>query len=219
MTSEEGVVKATIFGGPKSKLRALAAPFHSGKLFIYHDPVKNSRKVSDFDVKSFRPGIREQLERSMTASAVADTILSSQGGGDSGEAALLTASLVFDFIDKADSLNCVYALIYFFWNWAEILGAKPDMSFCSSCQKIIPPEDDLWFSQVRSALLCENCINSSSIVKLGPGAKKWLNRAELNRLEELSRVRLDNASLNQAKAFTRAVMAGALGKSLAAWDW
>ena len=48
---------------------------------VYHDPSKDSRKLSDFDVRSWRPGLRELYERAMAADAVAETVLASHGGG------------------------------------------------------------------------------------------------------------------------------------------
>ncbi|MDR1970606.1 MAG: recombination protein O N-terminal domain-containing protein, partial [Treponema sp.] len=71
LTAEEGLIRATVFGGPKSKLRAHTAPYHRGKLWIYRDPAKTFMKVTDFDVQVWRPGIRELYERTMAASAVA----------------------------------------------------------------------------------------------------------------------------------------------------
>ena len=70
LSAEEGIFKATVFGGPKSRLRSQVAPFHQGRLWIYHDPVKDSRKVTDFDVSSWRPGLRELYERVMAADAL-----------------------------------------------------------------------------------------------------------------------------------------------------
>ena len=75
LTAEEGIVRATVFGGAKSKLRSHSAPYNSGKAWIYRDPAKDYGKLSDFDVQSWRPGLRELYERTMTASAAAETIL------------------------------------------------------------------------------------------------------------------------------------------------
>lgn len=45
LSAEEGILRATVFGGPKSKLRAYVAPFHAGTLWIYRDPVRDYRKI------------------------------------------------------------------------------------------------------------------------------------------------------------------------------
>jgi len=126
LTAEEGLIRATVFGGPKSRLRSHVAPFHEGTLWVYHDPVRDSRKVSDFDVQSWRPGLRELWERAMTADAVAETILASHGGGGAWSEAAKLAGSVLDALDGADAAACSRIGVYFLWHWAWILGLRPD---------------------------------------------------------------------------------------------
>jgi DNA repair protein RecO (recombination protein O) len=126
LTAEEGVLRATVFGGPKSRLRAHVAPFHSGPLWIYRDPVRDSRKVTDFDVVSWRPGIREQYDRTMAADALAETILASHGGGGHWEAAFALAGKTLDALEEAEDRHCLPVLLHFFWNWLDILGLRPE---------------------------------------------------------------------------------------------
>ena len=125
LTAEEGILRAIVFGGPKSKLRSYASPFHSGQAWIYHEPVKDSRKLGDFDVQSWRPGLRELYERAMAADAVAETILASHGGGGNWIEALTLAEAVLDAISDAGSSQCSLLLWYFLWQWAGILGIRP----------------------------------------------------------------------------------------------
>jgi DNA repair protein RecO (recombination protein O) len=126
LTSEEGLLRATVFGGPKSRLRAHVAPFHSGPLWIYRDPVRDSRKITDFDVQCWRPGIREQYDRTMAADALADTILSSHGGGGNWKAAFALATGTLDALEGATEPLCIHLLLYFFWNWLDLLGLRPE---------------------------------------------------------------------------------------------
>ncbi|MCL2319442.1 MAG: recombination protein O N-terminal domain-containing protein [Treponema sp.] len=227
LTAEEGVIKATVFGGPKSKLRALVAPFHGGTLWIYHDPVRDSRKVSDFDVQSFRIGIRELWERTMTADAVAETILASHGGGGSWKGAAALAANVLDALDSADAGACSRLGIYFLWHWAEVLGIRPDLSACSSCAGEARRDETLWYSAGKEALLCETCMRSAALagasaanspIRAGPGARLWLTRIESLPPSALARVSADTPSLEQARALSKAIIAGALGKTLPTWE-
>jgi DNA repair protein RecO (recombination protein O) len=126
LTAEEGIIQATVFGGPKSRLRAHVAPFHSGPLWIYRDPVRDSRKVTDFDVKDWRPGIREQYDRTMAADALAETILASHGGGGNWETAFALAGKTLNALEGAEDQNCLPVLLHFFWNWLDILGLRPE---------------------------------------------------------------------------------------------
>ena len=219
LTAEEGILRATVFGGPKSHLRSLVAPFHSGTLHIYHDTVRDTRKVSEFDASSYRTGLRELWERVETAVAVAETILASHGGGGAWTEALLLAEKVLDALDTSDAALSSRLGVYFLWQWAGILGSRPDLSACASCEasKI----ETLWYSAKTETLLCENCKNNESpesSFRLGPGAVQWLKTTGPLAPQALARISLDTPSLEQARAFTKAVMAAALGKRLSTWD-
>ena len=63
-TPKDGVITAVLYGGPKSKLRAMVSPYHRGRIWLYTDTVRKSCKISDFDVQNFRPGIRERNDTS-----------------------------------------------------------------------------------------------------------------------------------------------------------
>jgi DNA repair protein RecO (recombination protein O) len=219
LTAEEGVIRATVFGGPKSRLRGQVAPFHEGKLWIYHDPVRDSRKVSDFDVQFYRTGIRELYERVMAANAVAETILASHGGGGNWPIAAKLSGGVLDALEIADAAACSRLAIYFLWRWAGILGARQELA-CSSCACEVKRDGLLWYSVKREALLCENCVrpNTDPLIRLGPGARLWLGGVETLPAAAFVRVTADAASLEQAGNLSRAVMAAALGKRLPTWD-
>jgi len=125
LTAEEGIIRATVFGGAKSKLRAHCAPYNSGQVWIYRDKAKDYAKLSDFDVHSWRPGLRELYERTMAAGAVAETILSSHGGGGDWGTAIKLATETLDALETANEDLCEKLLIHFLWRWAVFLGIMP----------------------------------------------------------------------------------------------
>ena len=219
LTAEEGLVRATVFGGPKSRLRAQVGPFHEGTLWIYHDPVRDSRKVSDFDVHSYRPGIRELYERAMTADAVAETILASHGGGGGWPDAAKLAGSVLDALDGADAALCSRLGVYFLWHWSGVLGVRPELGICASCFCEMRREETLCYS--AGNLSCENCVRKEappSVIRISPGARLWLTGIESLPPSALARVTLDAPSLEQARALSKAVLAGALERRLATWE-
>ena len=126
LTGEEGLIKATLFGGAKSKLRSFAAPYNSGRVWVYREPVKDYRKVDDFDVQSWRPGLRELYERTMAASGIAETILASYGGGGDWGNALKLAELALDTLEDANEEKCERILVRFLWRWTEFLGIQSE---------------------------------------------------------------------------------------------
>jgi DNA repair protein RecO (recombination protein O) len=225
LTAEEGLLRATVFGGPKSRLRSQVAPFHEGRLLIYHDPVRDSRKVSDFDVRFYRTGIHELYERAMTAAGIAETILSSQGGGGNWQEAAKLAAGVLDALDTADAAACSRISVYFFWHWARVLGAAIEISACASCACEAGQNEVLWYNPREEALLCKNClgIEGDSRLRVESGGRLWLKEIEALPPEALTRASTDQwsadgTSLEQAKALSKAVLGAALGKRLPTWD-
>ena len=226
LTGEEGLVRATVFGGPKNRLRAHCAPYNSGKAWIYRDKSKEYAKLSDFDVQFWRAGLRELYERTMAAGAVAETILSTHGGGGEWEAALKIAAQTLDALENANEELCSRLLVHFLWRWTHLLGIQPLLE-CGSCGG--NSEGAFWYNIRENSALCASCLQGmrdqaaptagAGEIQINPGCRRWLSAAGTLEPSLLHRFSMDNKSLSEAKALTTAVLAGALGKRLPSWDW
>jgi DNA repair protein RecO (recombination protein O) len=201
LSAEEGIISATLFGGPKSKLRSHVSPFNSGTLWIYRNPARDFRKVSDFDVLSWRPGLRELYERSNTASLISAAILAGHGGGGAWKEALALANAVLDALDGADESCCERLYIYFLWNWAALLGHPGDPGRCSSCACEAGDDGVLWFIP-GGGFLCKSCAlreRPAGGILFGAGARRWLLAVQHRSAEDIARYSLDEASLGELK--------------------
>ena len=211
---EAGLLRVTVFGGPKSRLRSYASPFHSGQVWVYHDPVKNTYKLSDFDVDSWRPGLRELYERAMSADAVAETILASHGGGGNWGRALSLAIAALDALATADEETCARIVLWFLWQWTDFLGLKPEFDTCSLCGKPEPRR----YSIREGSMVCGACSEGTAgFVEAGPGCCHWLETASRLNPGQLSRHTLDKKSFREAKSLATAILAEAIGKRLESW--
>ena len=221
LTPESGLIRTTVFGGPRSRLRAHAEPFHSGQAWIYHDPVKDFNKLNDFDVKSWRPGLRELYERTMTSTAVAQTILATHAGGGAWESALNLAEEALDALESANADLCKRILIHFLWRWAGFLGSRPQLEYCFSCGKTSAPDSSLWYSAHEGGVLCEDCGQGQSfgLLFIGPGCRRWLARVGPLEPAQLGPFTMDNKLQREIMMFTTAILAEILGKRLESWDW
>jgi DNA repair protein RecO (recombination protein O) len=222
LTAEEGIIRATVFGGPKSKLRAFASPYNSGQVWVYRDKSKEYAKLSDFDVRSWRPGLREMYERTMAAAAVAETVLSSHGGGGEWANALKLAAEMLDTLEGANEELCSRLLVHFLWRWSGFLGIQPHVESCVSCG--LGEGYPLWFCAREGSVLCANCAaeaggQGSSLLKLNPGCRRWFSAAGEMESAYLHRYSMDSKSFNEAKALVTAVLSGTLGKRLVSWEW
>jgi DNA repair protein RecO (recombination protein O) len=191
LTAEEGIIRAFVYGGPKSKLRAHVSPFHSGTLYLYHDPVRDTYKVSDFDVHAWRPGLRELYERTVNAGVIAETILAAAGGGSDWAGALSLASRSLDALELSDSETARRIVLHFLWNWAELLGVRPDLE-----------GDDF---------------DDFHISIKNPGALRWLKIVEDLEPAMLARFLLDDVSMQYAKTLCIEILTSALGRRLSSW--
>jgi DNA repair protein RecO (recombination protein O) len=220
LTTELGLIRTTVYGGPKSKLRSYASPFHSGQAWVYQDPAKDSRKLSDFDVIAWRPGIREMYERAMTADAVAETVLASHGGGGNWPVAFSLAEAALDALAEADSETCVRILLCFLWQWADFLGLRPDFEHCSLCGELTSPASVLMFSVREGGMVCLDCSSGqeAGLVHVSPGCRRWLETVRPLSPTQITRYTLDKKSLNEAKALTTAILSDVLGRRLGSWD-
>jgi DNA repair protein RecO (recombination protein O) len=239
LTAEEGIIVTTVFGGPKSKLRSHSAPYNSGQVWIYRDPAKDYRKLSDFDVHSWRPGLRELYDRTMAAAAIAQTVLASHGGGSDWGTALKLVESTLDALANVNEELCPRLLVQFLWRWTGFLGIQPEIDRCSVCEEIIT-DSPLWFNSRENSLLCESCVpkgelcphgtppnqalsprepSKSSSVPLNPGSRRWLAVVDKVEPSFLYRYSMDNKSFDEAKTLTTAIMTGVLGKRLSSWDW
>jgi DNA repair protein RecO (recombination protein O) len=216
LTPKEGILKATVFGGPKSRLRSQVAPFHQGTLWLYHDPVRDTRKVTDFDVQNWRPGIREQYERTKTGSSILETLLASHAGGGTWQEALRLTEQALDALASAEAGCCARILAHFLWNWLDILGLGQDVFHCGVCGR--ESLEELFFNQYEGILGCPFCAKDSEDARIGLGARRWLALAEGLPPDQLFRFTLDESSLTQVKTLTTGLMAIALGRRLESWD-
>jgi DNA repair protein RecO (recombination protein O) len=214
LSPEAGLLRVTVFGGPKSRLRSYASPFHSGQAWVYHDPVKNTFKLSDFDVNSWRPGLREMYERAIAADAVAETILASHGGGGNWSRALSLAHGALDALEAADEETCARIVLWFLWQWTDFLGLRPEFDTCSICGK--PPA---WYSIREHGMVCVSCSKGAGgLVEAGPGCCHWLETTRPLNPEQLSRYTLDKKSFREAKSLATAILAEAIGRRLESWE-
>jgi len=208
LSANDGIISATLFGGPKSRLRSHVSPFNSGLLYIYRDTAKDFRKVSDFDVQSWRPGLRELYERSNAASLIAGTVISVHGGGGAFTEAFNLVNTALDALETADENCCDRILVHFMWNWSALLGNRGDVRYCAACANEPSLGEVLWFVP-EEGFLCKTCMmrmfpaelaGGRAGAVLSAGARRWLLAVQDKPPAELARCTLDAASLAELKA-------------------
>jgi DNA repair protein RecO (recombination protein O) len=178
MTAEAGLVDVFVFGGPKSKLRSLAAPYASGRAFVYLDPVKDFFKLSDFEVRDSYPALRDDLDRLWSAGLVAELLIKTSGGGGDFPLVLNLVLQCFASLDLCPAGDSAPPLLLFLWRFVELLGIGPDPTSCSSCGAELRPSLGGAYSFALEGFLCPGCAEREErILHLSTGALRWLRRS------------------------------------------
>jgi hypothetical protein len=162
----------------------------------------------------------------MAAAALADTILAAHGGGGAWEEALDLADSALDALEKADGEGCVRIFVHFLWNWAALLGLRPELA----CACGWPADGLLWFDRREGVFLCPSCAGQVGLeggemfetagrLPFNAGARRWLKGVENLDPAQLGRYVPDPVSLRQARAALCAMMAGILGRELSTWNF
>ena len=224
LTQDRGLIRAAVFGGAKSKLRALVSPFQTGKVWLYTDPVKKSSRITDFDVVAWRPGIREELVRSWCASFCAEVVTRSHGVADWR---LVNAYL--DGIAVSGEDECRRGTLRFVWRTLEAAGLCPDLSACARCgdalfseEPLAPqtaetvPLDDadpsingqkgenevVYYSPVDDALLCGRCAQAGERrFPLSVGSLRYLRAIGSERPDAVRRLRVSPREYAELRGF------------------
>lgn len=214
LTRDKGLVRAAVFGGAKSKLRALVSPFQTGTAWLYSDPVKKSTRITDFDVTSWRPGIREDLIRSWCASFCAEIVTRSHGIADWR---LVNAYL--DGIAVSGEDECRRGTLRFVWRTLEAAGLCPDLSSCVRCGDELPfavpladrpgamngqkgENEVVYYSPVEDALLCGKCAQPNERrFPLSTGSLDYLRAIASESPEAVRRIRLEAKEYAELRNF------------------
>ena len=197
LTEERGLIRAAVFGGPKSRLRAAVSPYHSGRMWFYTDPVKKTTKVTDFDVQKWREGLRESLVKTWCASLCAEVVLRSQGIAD--------WRLVNGFLDGVNLSSeeaCEPALARFLWRIIFGAGLRVDIENCARCGKAAGGGDTLWYIPAEDGCACGECASQSErAFELSAEARFYLIAAERADMKASRALPLSVAALSALRDF------------------
>ncbi|MCQ2596828.1 MAG: recombination protein O N-terminal domain-containing protein [Treponema sp.] len=135
LTKDRGIVKACLYGGPKSKLKSLCAQWNAGNIWIYETPEKNQNKISDFEVKKYHGTFGENLFKSYAALLAAELVIKTEcaGGGDNIPNCWTLLNGFFDGLELSNEEQGKTGLIRFLWRFIHLSGLMPDTEECEIC--------------------------------------------------------------------------------------
>lgn len=167
LSADEGIVDAFVFGGARSSLRSSASPFVYATAFVYVDPVKHYRKLSDLAILETFPGLRESYPRLWSASVIAELVIRTSGcGGEYAE--VLDLSLrALRLLSGADERLAELVLLSYLWKSLGVMGLRPDPRACASCGRPLPAASGMRYSAAHEGFVCGACDGE------GPPISPW----------------------------------------------
>ncbi len=160
LTDAYGVVHAIAHGAAssKGKLRAVAELFVEGEASLYHNPVKQSTKLTELDVSTMHYGVRENLLRYYAASLWLELVAASYAGGEetAGEVySLLSEALAV--LDPLEERRVLELSIYLLWRYLALSGLAPQLGHCGECGRELSREARAYWAVGGGELRCEYC--------------------------------------------------------------
>ena len=165
LSPDTGIFYATVYGGPKSKLRSLVQRFNIGKLYYYDDSQRNLRKISDFDVTNYHQTFCSDIYKVWAANLGAELVIKTKAAGDYRNAFTLLSAFL-NGIDASDEKGARLGTVRFLWRYLRLLGVQPDVSCCVSCSSPLLQEESsdgkkgFAYFQNMNGFLCRDCLAS-----------------------------------------------------------
>lgn len=170
-----GIVYATLYGGPKSRLRSRLSQWNSGTVLLYcshSGDMDSGVKVSDFDVAHFHLTFRECIYKDYAASVAAETAIVTKCAGNAQGCYTLVSAFLdgLDATEEAGALET--SLVRFIWRYLALLGVQCDAATCAVCGRNIA--GDAVYAASEDGFLCEDCARDKSGVAVTAEAMKYL---------------------------------------------
>jgi DNA repair protein RecO (recombination protein O) len=191
-----GIISAIAHGAlkTKSRLRSMTETFCCSKVYLYHEPVKGSYKITDMVPEIFFESVRHDLTCYYSASLWAEVVLRSMAGGESDGRVydLLKCSMVA--LEGAAEKEVPLLSVQFLWRFLTLAGFGSDPTTCAKCGRQMEEEESAYLDNHPPAFICQNCSPVRNL-HLTAGARRYLMRTTRLSIREASRYSLDRESL------------------------
>jgi DNA repair protein RecO len=220
LAEDLGLVRAIAHGAWKmhSSLRLGSEPFVHSLARFYHDPVKNTWKVTDLEVRESFEGLRADLERIEAASLWAEVVLKSlaagetPGGAGAGLFRLLLSCL--RALEAGGASRAAYASAQFLWRFLDLAGYRPDPCACERCGRSFREGEGASWLGATGTLACAACADGAGAA-ISAGARRYLEATRDLDLGAAIGVSLDPASLAGLDRALASAIRGVLETDLA----
>ncbi len=221
LTPNEGIVRATIFGGAKSRLRSLVSPMNTGRVWVSKKNNGMSAKISDFSAEKCRLSFRESLFKMAQADVMAELLIKTQAAG-SPQKAFVLANAFLDGMDFFDENESRRGFVRFLWRYLELLGEQPSVLECFHCGSSLDVlRGKNGFEKVslkgafdwkEMAFVCADCATGAGDFEMiSSRALGYLYAVSFLKPSESRAISIDEESLGELKRFCLALLEHSCG--------
>ncbi len=201
LTPEDGVLYATLYGGPKSRLRSYVSQWNRGTIWLYSNPEKDQIKITDFEVKKYHNSFSQNLFKLYAASLAAEIAIKTRAAGSPEQCFRLLGGF-FDGMELCNEEQSRLGLIRFLWRFIELLGIQPPVHCCGICGKsfidVNFAKDGLSYYNVNeNNFICSECGEGS--FALSNSALQYLAALSVLTPAEARKLQIDKNGFEQIK--------------------
>jgi DNA repair protein RecO (recombination protein O) len=214
LTSDMGLVRAVAYGAYRmhSSLRMGSEPFTVCVARLYNNPVKQSYKVTELEVRQTFDSLSKDIPRFAAASLWAEIALRSYAAGETTDLLFQLFLGSLQLLDKAETRGEQYVTIQFLWRFLFLAGYQPATDTCCQCSAPLHSAA-AFFSPSIHGFLCPSCVLPSAM-RVPAGALRYLAASGELPLSRAAEITLDVASLSALRhalpVMVQSVMEGEL---------
>ena len=195
LTPERGIIYATLYGGAKSKLKALVQQFHTGQAWLYSDSAKKLTKISDFEVENSHLSLRNNLFKLWAANLAIEIIIKTHCAGEAFSSCKLLKALL-DGMDASSEEEARLGLLRFFWRYIALLGIQPSVNDCVLCGM---PLQSATYADSLNGFVCNDCFDKPSDLRLEKEALNYLHAINTESPQKVRSIAIKLESAYQLK--------------------
>ena len=159
LTGSLGIIHAIAHGAYKGKSRLgnNTDVFNALIVYLYHDPVKNSYKITDVECNNYFAGVKRHLHKIYIAYLISEIVWKTYGGGGDFDASLSLVQEAFRCLDTVEAARADRVLIQFLWRYLPMAGHYLQITVCTKCDRTLEKGDPVYFSHSEQSFVCSRC--------------------------------------------------------------
>ncbi len=196
LTPDKGIIYATLYGGPKSKLKSLVALWHSGKIWLYENPEKKQTKISDMEVANYHTSFGQNLFKQYAASLAAELAIKTRCAGSPDHCFTLIQGFL-DGMELCDEEQSRLGLIRFLWRYLDLMGVRPE----SNSNEAFARDAVSYYNIIENCFTWERDEQSTHLIPVKNEAVRYLAAVSSLSPSEVRKIPVDKTVFEEIKQF------------------